>query len=220
MATITAIKTTPHTRIENTIIANMADIGVYAYAVYSAIKMHLNQATGACFPSYATIARMTGIHRSTVIDCVKKLTALKLISPLWRFKEDRSHASNQYNFPAPGKPGASKSQGAGTSAPSYQNDNPAQPIQGSRPEPPPLVAQDDHPSRPGRPEQSETNKKIRTIDEVDFMATEKQKTCPHPPEHIVMLPDNITICNHCYGLLDDNLKLIEENKPAEIVAAA
>ena len=69
MATITAIKTIPHTRIENTVIANMADIGVYAYAVYSAIKMHLNQATGACFPSYATIARMTGIHRSTVIDC-------------------------------------------------------------------------------------------------------------------------------------------------------
>ena len=52
------------------------------------------------------------------------------------------------------------------------------------------------------------------------MATERQKTCPHPSEHIVMLPDNITICNHCYGLLDDNLKLIEENKPAEIVSAA
>lgn len=98
MATIIALKTIPHTRIENTIIANMADIGVYAYAVYSAIKMHLNQATGACFPSYATIARMTGIHRSTVIDCVKKLTALKLVSPMWRYKEDGSYASNQYNF--------------------------------------------------------------------------------------------------------------------------
>jgi hypothetical protein len=108
MATITAIKTIPHTRIENTVIANMADIGVYAYAVYSAIKMHLNQATGACFPSYATIARMTGMNRSTVIECVKKLTALKMVSPLWRYKEDGSHASNQYNFHAPETPGASK----------------------------------------------------------------------------------------------------------------
>lgn len=52
------------------------------------------------------------------------------------------------------------------------------------------------------------------------MPTKRQKTCPHPPEHIVMLPDNITICNHCYGLLDEHLKLIEENKPAEIVSAA
>ena len=42
------------------------------------------------------------------------------------------------------------------------------------------------------------------------MPTEKQKTCPHPPELIVILPDNITICNHCYGLLDENLKLQEE----------
>src|SRR5262245_40213747 len=107
MATITPLKHTPHTRIENTVIANMAEIDTYAYAVYSAIKMHVNQATGDCFPSYATIARMTGVHRSTVIECVKKLRVLKLISPLWRFKEDGSHASNQYNFQAPGKPGAS-----------------------------------------------------------------------------------------------------------------
>jgi hypothetical protein len=98
MATITPIKVIPHTRIENSVIANMADIGVYCYAVYSAIKMHLNQTTGACFPSYATIARITGIHRSTVIECVKTLTARKLISPHWRYKEDGGHASNQYNF--------------------------------------------------------------------------------------------------------------------------
>ena len=70
MATITPIKHTPHTRIENTIIANMSEMGVYCYAVYCAIKMHLNQATGDCFPSYATIARITGIHRSTVIPTV------------------------------------------------------------------------------------------------------------------------------------------------------
>ena len=49
------------------------------------------------------------------------------------------------------------------------------------------------------------------------MVTEKQKTCPHPPELIVMLPDDITICHHCYGLLDENLKLKEEKPP--LVAA-
>ena len=52
------------------------------------------------------------------------------------------------------------------------------------------------------------------------MPTEKQKTCPHPPESIVILPDEITICNHCYGLLDVNLKLQEEEiLSVEIVAA-
>jgi hypothetical protein len=197
MATITALKTTPHTRIENSIIVNMAEIGVYCYAVYSAIKMHLNQATGACFPSYATIARITGIHRSTVIECVKKLRVLKLISPQWRFKEDGSHASNQYDFQAPATP-----------VPSKRIENSDQTAQGSRPEPPPLVAQDDHPSRPEPPEQVfSSNKKIRTIAEVDFYPTEKQKTCLHPTPAIVHLADNITICHHCYGLLDETLTL-------------
>src|SRR5215211_534346 len=184
MAAITHLKTAPHTRIENTIIANMSEIGVYCYAVYCAIKMHLNQATGDCFPSYATIARITGIHRSTVIECVKKLRVLKLISPLWRFKEDGSHTSNQYNFQSPGKAGASPLQGADCSAPSPKTEEVVKTGQGGRPEPPPLVEEGDHPSRPERPEQSESNKKNRTTDEVDFMVTEKQKTCPHPPEAI------------------------------------
>jgi len=220
MATITPIKHTPHTRIENTIIANMSEMGVYCYAVYSAIKMHVNQATGDCFPSYATIARITGIHRSTVIECVKKLRVLKLISPLWRFKEDGSHTSNQYNFQSSGKAEASPLQGVGDEASSPKIEEVGKTGQGGRPEPPPLVGEDDHPSRPERPEQSETNKKKRTIDEVDFMVTEKQKTCSHPAETIVLLPDNITICHHCYGLLDENLKLVEEKPSPEIVEAA
>jgi hypothetical protein len=220
MATITHLKTIPHTRIENSIIANMAEIGVYAFAVYSAIKMHVNQATGDCFPSYATIARMTGIHRSTVIECAKTLRAHNLLSPHWRYKEDGSHASNQYDFDAPEKPGSSKSQGAGTSAPSNIQGTEISVPSGSRPEPPPVVVQDDLPSRPEPPEQSEINKKKRTIAEDDLMPTEKQKTCIHPPEFIVILPDDITICNHCYGLLDENFKLIEENTSPEIVEAA
>jgi hypothetical protein len=232
MATITPLKHTPHTRIENTIIANMADIGVYCYAVYCAIKMHVNQATGDCFPSYATIARITGIHRSTVIECVKKLRVLKLISPLWRFKEDGSHASNQYNF-----------QETENSVPSKKIGEVVKTEQGGRPEPPPPVGGDDYPGRPERSEQSETNKKNRTIDDVDFfaentpqnpnsmqsishlnphapMSTERQKTCPHPPTEIVFLADDVTICHHCYGLLDENLKLVSEDKPVENVRAA
>jgi hypothetical protein len=209
MATITPLKHTPHTRIENSIIINMAEIGVYCYAVYCAIKMHVNQATGDCFPSYATIARITGIHRSTVIECVRKLRALKLISPQWRFKEDGSHTSNQYDF-----------QQAGSSAPAQKIEESDQTAHGGRPERLPVVGTDDHPGRPERPEQSEENKKKRTIEEVDLMPTEKQKTCTHPVELIIILPDDITICNHCYGLLDENFTLIEESPPSEIVEAA
>jgi len=189
----------PHTRIDNSIIDELAaQIGIYGLGIYVAIKRHLNTKTGDCYPSYATIARKLHIDRSTVIRYVKKLKALGLISPQLRFKEDGSPTSNQYNF----------DKGSGTKQPE-------------------VVASDNHPSSPPPPEQSSSpNKKQRSISDVDFYTTEKQKTCPHPPTEIVFLADNVTICHHCYGLLDENLKTLkvegmkEADQTAEIVQAA
>ena len=208
----------PHTRIDNSIIDNLpAQIGIYGLGIYVAIKRYLNTKTDDCYPSYQTIAKKLHIDRGTVIRYVKKMKDLKIISPEWRFKEDGSHTSNQYNF-----------QAAESSAPSKNIANPVQIDQGTRicvssgsgSKQPPVVVEDNHPSGIEPPEQSSSlNKKIRTIAEVDLMPTEKQKTCPHPPEFIVILPDNITICHHCYGLLDENLKLIEEEKVPDAQAA-
>jgi hypothetical protein len=186
----------PHTRIDNSIIDDLAaKIGIYGLGIYVAIKRHLNQKTGECYPSYKTIARKLGIDRGTVIRYVKKLKEFNVLDPKLRFKEDGSPTSNQYNFD-----------------------------KGSGSEQPPVVAEDNHPSCTKPPKQSPLlNKKQRTIAEVDLMPTERQKACPHPPELIVILPDNITICHHCYGLLDENLNLQtlkeEEESPIEIVAA-
>jgi hypothetical protein len=206
---------TPHTRIDNSIIDELAaQIGIYGLGIYVAIKRHLNTKTGECFPSYATIARKLHIDRSTVIRYVKKLKALGLISPELRFKEDGSPTSNQFNF----------DKGSGTKQPE-------------------VVAPDNYPGGSPPPEQSPSpNKKQRSITEVDFFAeknpqtphsdlstshkspqtpltTEKQKNCPHPPTEIVFLADNVTICHHCYGLLDENLNLHVEDTEPEIVAA-
>jgi hypothetical protein len=199
MATITPIK--PHTRIDNEIIDDyLPRIGTYGYTIYSVIKRHLNQKSGQCNPSYATIARKIGIDRGTVIRYVKKLKALGLIEPDLRFKEDGSQSSHQYHF-SPAAARDDSKQGSGT-------------------EPPPVVAEDNPGSGSAPPKQSSLNKKERTITEVDLMPTEKQKTCPHPPSEIVILADNVTICHHCYGLLDENFKLVSEDKPVENVCAA
>src|SRR5262249_46940079 len=99
---------------------------------------------------------------------------------------------------------------------------------------PPCPSATDPQSPADHEQSSPLNKKIRTIAEVAVMPTEKQKTCAHPPESIVFLPDNITICHHCYGLLDENLTLIsvlssdqasprqnsEEDKAVHAVCAA
>src|SRR4030095_7980692 len=119
----------PHTRIDNSIIDDCAaKIGIYGLGIYVAIKRHLNQKTGDCFPSYKTIARKLGIDRGTVIRYVKKLKAVNLISPELRFKEDGSPTSNQYNFD-----------------------------KGSGSEQPPVVVQDNHPGSPPPPNQSPPN---------------------------------------------------------------
>jgi hypothetical protein len=36
----------------------------------------------------------------------------------------------------------------------------------------------------------------------------------------VFLAENITVCHHCYGLLDENLKLQEEETPSVGIVAA
>src|SRR5215204_1140755 len=131
---------TPHTRIDNSIIDDLASqIGIYGLGIYVAIKRHLNQKTGDCFPSYQTIAKKLRIDRGTVIRYVKKLKAFNLLDPQLRFKEDGSPTSNQYNFD---KGDCSKQ--------------------------PPVVAQDNQPSCTEPPKQSEPNKKQRTISDVNF----------------------------------------------------
>jgi hypothetical protein len=216
---MTATVSIPHTRIDNPIIDEYTrHIGLAALGVLVIIKRYLNQKTGQCNPSYKTIARKAGVDRSTIIRYVKKLKAFNLLDPELQFKEDGSPTSNHYHFPSSfGTP------------PSNQHGEDTSDKGGALVPPPP--SEDCHSpggsdaTTPGvllPPEQSSSsNKKQRTIAEVDLMPTEKQKTCSHPPELIVILPNNITICNHCYGLLDENWRLVEEEKtPAEIVEAA
>jgi hypothetical protein len=200
----------PHTRIDNSIIDTLpAQIGIYGLGIYIAIKRYLNTITGDCYPSYQTIAKKLHIDRSTVIRYVKKMKALNVISPEWRFKEDGSHTSNQYNF-----------QGTGNSVPSKNSADPVQTDQGTQicvpsgsgTKPPP-------PSRPEPPEQ-EKKKKERTISDVDFSPTEKQRNCPHPTTEVVFLSAGIVVCNHCYSLLSNPCTMSEEEMPpTEIVAA-
>jgi hypothetical protein len=189
MATSTLV---PHTRIDNSIIDDLASqIGINGLGIYVAIKRHLNQKTGDCFPSYKTIAKKLRIDRGTVIRYVKKLKAFNLLDPQLRFKEDGSPTSNQYNFD-----------------------------KGSGSEQPGVVAQDNQPSCTEPPKQSEPNKKQRTITDVDFYPTERQRICPHPVTEVVYLSAGIVVCHHCYSLLPDPCTMQEEETPTvEIVAA-
>jgi hypothetical protein len=54
------------------------DMGPYGIAVYTALAHHVN-AQRSCWPSYARLARLTGMSRVTVIATIEKLERLGLI---------------------------------------------------------------------------------------------------------------------------------------------
>ena len=88
---------TPHTRIDNRVFDYMNIIGTNGFAVYAVLKKHENRHTGRCYPSYQTIADITGLDRTTVIKYTKLLATLGLIDKQPHFIEGRQ-TSNRYSF--------------------------------------------------------------------------------------------------------------------------
>lgn len=68
-------------------------LGVVALGVYHCLCSYANDNSGSCFPSHAAIAKTLGIHRSTVIEAVKKLIECGLVAC-----EGRDNNSNVYKI--------------------------------------------------------------------------------------------------------------------------
>ena len=77
-----------YTDIENRVIANIAKIGAYGFAVYLAVQRHIQHTPTSDPPSYATIARKLGMDQGAVIRHVKHLQRLKFLPPTLRFLEE------------------------------------------------------------------------------------------------------------------------------------
>jgi Helix-turn-helix domain len=222
MATITRFQPRPNTyRVDNIIVDEYAEkIGAIGVAIYNVLARYADRQTGICYPSIGTIAKKLKLGRTTVKKYLRILLNHCLIAIAPRQSEEGDPTSNSYMLldPSPEQVALRRRKLEALLTPQYGT---FQLPGGRSPDdlPPCLSATD--PQSPADPEQSSSlNKNRRTRAEGNVMPTDKQKTCPHPPEFIVFLPDNITICHHCYGLLDANLKLVEEDKPAHAVCAA
>src|SRR5262249_20437416 len=157
--------------------------------------------------------------RTTVKKYLKILYKVDLITILHRTSPDGDPTSNSYMLldPSPEKRALRRRQLEALLIP--QEGTFQLPGGGSPDDRPPCPSATD-PQSPADPKQSSPlNKKNGTSLEA-WLPTEKQQTCPHPPSEIVYLPDNLTLCHHCYGLLDENLRLVQEDKPAQAVYAA
>ena len=90
-------KRTPHVRIDARVFDFMPIIGANGFAVYAVLKKHENRHTGRCYPSYDTIAKITGLNRTTVIKYTQLLVTLGLIDKQASFIDGRQ-TSNRYSF--------------------------------------------------------------------------------------------------------------------------
>jgi hypothetical protein len=229
MATITSFKPRSNAfLIDNILVDEYAEkIGAIGIAIYNVLSRYADRKTGVCFPCIGTIAKKLKLGRTTVKKYLKILYKVGLITILHRTSPDGDPTSNSYMLldPSPAQVALRRRQLEALLIP--QEGTFKLPGGGSSDDRPPCPTATD-PQSPADPKQfSSPNKKIRTIAEVALLPTEKQKTCPHPPEYIVILPDNITICHHCYGLLDENLTLVsdlplekEEDKATHAVCVA
>ena len=221
MATITSIKFRSNAYlIDNILVDEYAEkIGAIGIAVYNVLSRYADRKTGVCFPCIGTIASKLHLGRTTVKKYLKILYKVDLITILHRTSPDGDPTSNSYMLldPSPEKRALRRRQLEALLIP--QEGTFRLPGGGS-PDDRPRCPSTTDPQSPADPKQSSTlNKKNGTSLEA-LLPTEKQKTCSHPLSEIVYLSDNITLCHHCYGLLDDNFRLVQEDKPAQAVYAA
>jgi hypothetical protein len=223
MASITKFQPRPNSfRVDNIIVDEYGEkIGAIGVAIYNVLSRHADRQTGICYPSIGTIAKKLALGRTTVKKYLRILLNHSLIAISARLSNEGDPTSNCYMLldPSPEKVALRRRQLEALLTPQHGTFK----LDGGRSpdDPPPCLSATD-PQSPADPKQSSfLNKNKRTSLDA-LLPTEKQKTCAHPPSEIVFLSDTTTIiCHHCYGLLDENLKLrkAEETVPADIVAA-
>ena len=210
MATITRIQSHPHYRIDNILIDEYGEkIGALGIAIYNVLARYADRVTGLCHPCIGTIAKKLKLSRTTVKKYLRILLNYCLIAISPRVSKAGDPTSNSYMIldPSPEQVALRRRKLEALLTPQHGTFK----LEGggSPDDRPPCPGATD-PQSPADPKQVFLlNKKERTRPDGGLQPTEKQKTCPHPPTEIGYLSsENIRICHHCYGLLDENLSLV------------
>jgi Helix-turn-helix domain len=213
MATITTIQPRPNTyRIDNILVDEYGEkIGAIGIAVYTVLARHADRLTGICYPCIGTIAKKLKLGKTTVKKYLRILLKRGLIAISSRLSEAGDPTSNSYRIldPSPEKVALRRRQLEALLTP---QDGTLTLDGGRSPDDPPPCPGATDPQSAADPEQSSLLNKKNETSRSALLPTERQKTCPHSLSEIVHLSDNITLCHHCYGLLDENRTLITEEQ--------
>ena len=76
----------------------IADIGVYSFAVYTAIKSHINYSSSEAFPSVDLIAKLTGMATRQVIRSIVILEEKGLVTKEKRGRKNHYKLNELFNI--------------------------------------------------------------------------------------------------------------------------
>jgi hypothetical protein len=79
-------------------------LGAYGMTIYMVLKRHEGWKTKKCYPTFKTIRKLTGFSRDTIIDYLKLLESLKLISISKRKNASNGNMPNLYTILPPQVP--------------------------------------------------------------------------------------------------------------------
>jgi DNA-binding MarR family transcriptional regulator len=202
--TIVILKRAHFFSIDNDIIdVHAKTIGAIGIAIYAVLARYANRRTGECWPAIARIQRTLKLGRSSVKRYLKRLEAAGLITVEERWSEEGDRTSNLYTLLNPEPDAiAQRQQTAATAiAPGILDVG-----EGGFTETPPPVQEEGEGGSTLDPQEPdpENTKKETTKDAAPLEQTSRQKTCPHPEAEVHRFADGITICHHCFALVDDD----------------
>jgi DNA-binding MarR family transcriptional regulator len=201
--TIVVLKRAHFFSIDNDIIdVHAKTIGAIGVAIYAVLARYANRKTGKCWPAIARIQRTLNLGRSTVKRYLHRLEAAGLITIMERRDEEGDKSSNLYTLLDP-EPEAIAKRQAQSVAPGVLGGLPATEGGGSAADRPsvPCDALGGSTTTP-EPTDPPNQQRETTNDVASLGQTNRQRTCLHPVDEVHRMADAMTICLHCFSVLD------------------
>jgi DNA-binding MarR family transcriptional regulator len=203
MAQVIVLKRAHFFSIDNDIIdVHAKTIGAIGIAIYAVLARYANRKTGECWPAIARIQRTLNLGRSTVKRYLHRLETAGLITVEERWDEEGDRTSNRYTLLDP-DPTAIAQQLEQSDTPVLFSPATATEGGGSAPDLPSVPCDalggsttNSEPTDPPNQQRETTN------DVASKGQTNRQRTCLHPAEEVHRMTDAMTICLHCFSVLD------------------
>lgn len=202
-------------------------VGPYSTAVYNALALHANETTQQAYPSYSTIAELTGMSRNTAIKAVAELQRWNIVHVAERSKGklqetnlvtllDPAHWKRQVRYKDAKGRVIVKNLDQSDDAPASSSETGVSGVPGGSSDTLGAVYESDHPSAAGVHEQDEANK---THSEQDELTTHDDVAIPQFADELRRMRSLVRFLAPNFRALDSWLQSLSEAQVERLAIA-